>query len=166
MVIEMHLADLQLTHYLDRRIRRVAGISYSQFIVLKAIVELGHASQAEIANAIGFTPASVNPRITELEQRKLVHQEHSYSHQRSYVVYLTKSAERTMPLTSSLLEGAVAPLFNKPAINSASSHRRTAEGFAKLARRLRRDQVENAEQIHHKVVDIAEQAGDHWNNKW
>jgi DNA-binding MarR family transcriptional regulator len=139
LVLDLHQADLQLTRYLDRYVRKVTGISYSQFIMLNAIAQLGHASQAEIATFLGQSTASVNRQVQALEKLQLILQEHSYSHQRTHVVYLTPTASRKLPYVSNLLESALSPLFRSSS-NNPLTYCHAAHGFARLARRLR-DQV-------------------------
>lgn len=71
------------------RLREVSGMSFSQFLVLSAILELNECKQAQIARYAGVTPAVITKQVEELAGQGLLRLGPAHNDRRANVVSLT-----------------------------------------------------------------------------
>ncbi len=89
----------------DRLLAETQGGTFSQFLVLMAIVQCPGLSQQNIASFLDLTPAAVSSQIDTLVKAELIERKQDPHSRRSHVVSLTTAGEtRFRAMKSALIE--------------------------------------------------------------
>jgi DNA-binding MarR family transcriptional regulator len=89
-----------------RRAMRPLGLGAQQFLVLKQLQVLGHASQAALADALGIDRSNLASIAADLADRGLVERTRHEFDRRRYVLRLSQSGERLLRRTDAAIAAA------------------------------------------------------------
>ena len=89
----IHQAVFLLDKALDKALQGRIGLGLSQFLVLKALVDLPHVPQKHVAAALDQTQAAVSRQVDILDGLGLVSRAQNPDNRREYVLALTKAGK-------------------------------------------------------------------------
>lgn len=78
----------------ESRLREVSGMSFSQFLVLMALLERGESKQSTIASYVGVTPAVITKQVEQMAGEGWLQLGPSHTDRRANVVRLTAKGQR------------------------------------------------------------------------
>ncbi|HSX14340.1 MAG TPA: MarR family transcriptional regulator [Candidatus Saccharimonadales bacterium] len=79
----------------ESRLREVSGMSFSQFLVLMALVERGDLQQSSVADYVGVTPAVISKQVELLAGQGLLQLRPAHNDRRSNLVRITPSGRQS-----------------------------------------------------------------------
>jgi len=79
----------QVSKAAESRLREVSGMSFSQFLVLMALIENGDLKQSAIAEYVGVTPAVITKQVEQLAGKGWLQMGPAHNDRRANVVRLT-----------------------------------------------------------------------------
>ena len=86
---QLHRLVTELTKTAERELRAASGMSFSQFLVLQALLEKGELNQAEISDYVGVTPAVMTKQVDYLSAAGWLVRKHSTTDRRQQVISLS-----------------------------------------------------------------------------
>ena len=115
-----------------RRAMQPLGLGAQQFLVLKQLQLLGHASQAELADALAIDRSNLAAIAGELAERELVERARDEVDRRRYVLRLSPEGERLLQRTDGAIAAAeddlLGPLDHEQREQFYALLRRVADG--------------------------------------
>lgn len=97
----------QVTKAAESRLREASGMSFSQFLVLMALLENGPAQQSQIADYVGVTPAVITKQVEQLAGKGWLQLGPSHQDRRANVVRLTDKGGAAARAAIKQLEQAI-----------------------------------------------------------
>ena len=108
------------------------GLTFSQFRVLDGLAVLGEASQRELANHLGVTPAVVTRQAEVLASRGLVAQSLNPKSKRANVLALTKRGSEAVEDAAQVMARRQRELFEVLSLKDETAFERGIDGLLKV----------------------------------
>ncbi len=92
----------------SRRIQKLTGLTYTQFLVMQAIENLGEVTIREVSEEVSLSQATVTTVLDRLEDRKLLVRRRSTEDRRRVHARLTKAGQEALERAPDVLQDGFA----------------------------------------------------------